>query len=399
MTGVFMTGDSEKRSRETGNETPVAVKLVPVKGGELTEVVELTGTLFGNEEATISAKVKGRLTQHLVDVGDRVKPGQILAEIDRKDYEIAARQMQAALSEALAEIGLTALPDAGFEPDKVPAVERARLEERNAGTQFERARRLFTQKPPLITEQDFADLETQYEVKKRDYQSALLQVRSRLALVHTRTAELEAAKQALEDSYVRAPAGEAANDTAIYAVARRLISPGEYVKEGDPLFDLIWDDPLKLRAAVPERFFPVIRVGQLLGITVEGLTEPIQGELTRISPSIALETRTFEIEGTVPNLEHRLLAGAFARATVAVGTTSVRFVPKASVLSFAGVDRVFSVSEGKVREHVVVRATGRNEHEELGDLIAVDRGIEGVSEVVAERVSQLAAGQAVTVQR
>src|SRR5690606_4262529 len=115
-----------------------------------------------------------------------------------------------------------------------------------------RARQLFAQKPPLISEQDFADLETAYEVAVRDHEIALLEARAQLATARSRYSELEAARQRLADTTVRAPQASLTTtqpSEGQFGVTQRLVSIGEYVREGDAMFRLVADDPVKLRAA------------------------------------------------------------------------------------------------------------------------------------------------------
>ena len=74
----------------------VPVTVAPAVVAAVQRSVEVTGTLFGDEEATVSAKVPGRIVQILRDVGDRAASGEPLAQIDKTDYELAAAQKQMA---------------------------------------------------------------------------------------------------------------------------------------------------------------------------------------------------------------------------------------------------------------------------------------------------------------
>src|SRR5436309_845451 len=110
---------------ERASET-VAVTLAPAHAGPVQRHVDVVGTLFGDEEATVSAKVPGRIVQIAKDVGDRVAPGQTLAQIDKTDYDLAVAQKKMAAGAALAKLGLSEMPPADFDLAKVPTVERAR---------------------------------------------------------------------------------------------------------------------------------------------------------------------------------------------------------------------------------------------------------------------------------
>lgn len=85
------------------------------------------------------------------------------------------------------------------------------------------------------------------------------------------------------------------------------------MKEGTPLFRLVDDDPVRLRAQVPERYGPQIRVGQKVVVSVEGYADLFEGTLTRIDAQIDPANRTFSIEAQIPNADRRLKPGAAPR--------------------------------------------------------------------------------------
>jgi membrane fusion protein (multidrug efflux system) len=203
------------------------------------------------------------------------------------------------------------------------------------------------------------------------------------------------ARQTLADTAVVAPnpwegpanpTTQPSDDT--YAIASRMVSVGEYVKEGTPLFRLIDDDPIKLRAAVPERYAAVVRVNQPVKVRVEAYSDEFAGRVTRINPQIDPANRTFMIEVLVPNEKHLLKAGAFARASVHTHSEeNVVFVPREAVVQFAGVSKVFTVgSDGKAIEHAVEVTDGPDE------LVEIVKGFEGNQSVVTEGASKLATG-------
>jgi multidrug efflux pump subunit AcrA (membrane-fusion protein) len=363
---------------------PVAVRVAPAQVRAVDRTVEVVGTLFGDEQATISAKVPGRVRTFHVDVGDRVTAGQPLAQVDPTDYELAVSQRRMALNEALAKLGLSELPDASFDVVTIATVERSKFQAANAKAKLERARQLFQAKPPLISEQDYADLETAYEVAERDYSVAQLEAKSQLALGRAKQSDLDAAMQRLADTIVRAP-GSSTPTTApttnaasrVYAVTSRNVSEGEYVREGDAMFELVADDPIKFRASVPERFIPDLKIDQPVHVRVDGREQAFPGRVSRINPAVDVQSRTFQIEVLVPNAERLLRPGAFARGVVVIGRDpSVVFVPQQAVVSFAGVDRVFTTKDGKAVEHVVQLG------EKAGELVAIRKGLEHAQDVV-----------------
>lgn len=372
-------------------ETPaVEVELAAVKIGPAERAIEVSGTLFGEEETVVSSKLSGRVTALFHDVGDAVEPGGALAQQEVRDYELELVERRAMLQASLAKLGLTELPPEEFDPSAVPTVVRARAEEANAEARYGRARQLFEDRPPLISQQDFADIETQREVARSDAEVAVLTARSVLAEARTQAAAAAVAEQRLADTTIRAPASPD-GDGPRYTVAERLVSLGEFLAAGTPAFRLVATELIKFRAEVPERYVGQVREGQGAAVWMEAYPEPFAGHVARISPSIDPQSRTFRIEINLPNPDGRLRSGAFARGRVSVEQDQgVTFVPESAVVTFAGVRKVFSVSDGKAVEHRV--KLGIRE----GGFVEVLGGLDAES-VVTSGSSGLAAGVPVRV--
>src|SRR5439155_777362 len=158
-------------------QEPVQVTVVNATVGPVQREVQIVGTLYGDEEATVSAKVPGRITHVFKDVGDRAAAGEPLAQIDKTDYELAVAQKQMAVQAALAKLGLSEFPPQNLDLDKIPTVERARLQRANAEAKFNRGNQLHEHTPPLISDQDYADLKPAFDVAKSNYQVELLMAR------------------------------------------------------------------------------------------------------------------------------------------------------------------------------------------------------------------------------
>jgi membrane fusion protein (multidrug efflux system) len=107
---------------------------------------------------------------------------------------------------------------------------------------------------------------------------------------------------------------------------------------------------------------------------------------------VELTNRTFEVEVTVPNPDGRLQPGAFARGSILTHTDeNVLFVPKASVVTFAGVSKVFTVADGKAVDHRVKVGIAMDDQVEI-----VDGLKSGAGDVVVGGAAKLAAGTPVT---
>ncbi|MGA2501084.1 MAG: efflux RND transporter periplasmic adaptor subunit, partial [Tepidisphaeraceae bacterium] len=268
-----------------------------------------------------------------------------------------------------------------------------------------RGKLLHDQNPPLLSDQDFADLKTAADVARSIYEVELLGTRALLAEAFCRRADLAVARKILEDATVlvphavkhitrpSSPTTQPAENS--WAVTARMVSIGEYVKEGTPLFKLVDDDPIRLRANVPERFVPEIMQGQTVFVTIEGYDRPFEGEVRRINAQIDSASRTFQVEVRISNADRRLKPGAFAKASIQTHIDrEVIYVPAAAVQSFAGVTRVYLVKDGKAVEQSVDPAppgSGRR------GWIEIRKGLSATDQVVVEGRNKLAAGTPVNV--
>jgi RND family efflux transporter MFP subunit len=215
------------------------------------------------------------------------------------------------------------------------------------------------------------------------YQDAIEEVRNRQAVMVQRRSELEIARQQLADTVIASPIDG--------AVSERQAAVGQYLPAGAPVVTLVRTHPLRLRLAVPEREAGVVRVGQIVDLTVEGDTNKYQGRVARLSPAIAENNRTLMIEAEVPNGQGALRPGSFAKADIVIeAAQEIVTVPRDSIITFAGIEKVLVVVKGKAVEKRV--RTGRR----IGEQVEVIEGIVPGNQVIVQP-GNLVAGEPVTV--
>ncbi|MCC6580033.1 MAG: efflux RND transporter periplasmic adaptor subunit [Phycisphaeraceae bacterium] len=380
-------------SAEQGNAAGVPVSLQPIRRQSVQREIEVVGTLWADEDTQIAAKVAGKTAAVFKDIGDTVAGDEPLAQIEKTDFELIVRQKSLAMQEALAKIGLSALPASPWDPDDVPTVRRAKLQTDNAHSRYNRGKKLFEQEPPRISEQEFDDLKTALAVANQDYDVAKLIARAVLEEARSRQGDLAIAQQKLLDSTVRAPLAQRDNGSPrVYTIADRSVSVGQYIKEGATLFRLIDTDLVKLKAKVPERYAHQAKVDQKARLRVDWSTDEFWGRVSRINPQIDPDNRTFEVEIEIANPRHVLKPGAFVGAFIQTHEdSSVVFVPQDAVINFAGVNKVFTVAEGKAKEMPVSLGTRQ------GDWVEVTQGLTGDEQVVVAGAGRLASGVTVKV--
>jgi RND family efflux transporter MFP subunit len=376
----LLAGCDRGKAAPTQEVPPTPVTTAPAAARRVERAVEVLGTLHGEAEATISNKVTGRIRGVLADVGSVVSGGAPLLELEPEDFQRAVQTAEWALRQSLARLGTAELPGDTFDIDAAPSVVRARAQLENEKSRLARLAELARARGGVVSEQDVKDAETTVAVAAAGLDQERLTLRALVAETHQRAADLETARSRLADARVLAPPG------GPWAVAARRVSVGEYVREGTALFELVTSDPLLLRARVPERYSPVVRVDQAVTLQVEAFGErAFPARVARVNPTVDADSRTFGIEAVVENAGGELRPGAFARASLVVGTEEVVVVPLDAVVSFAGIDKVFLVEGGKAVERLV-KVGGR-----VGDAVEVT-GLPAGAEVVVTGQTVLTQG-------
>jgi RND family efflux transporter MFP subunit len=371
----------EERPGGAASLTTREVRVVRAETGNLARTVVVSGTLGADEEAQLGPKIAGRLISLNVDLGDHVRRGQALARLSPTDLQLRIRQAESALQQARAQLGLPAGGSGTVDPDDTALVKQASANLTQAQLTRDRMARLLEQQ--LIPQQDFDAAEAALQVAEARRQEAIETARTRQALVGQRLSELDIARQALRDSTVTAPFDG--------MIRERMAGVGDYVAVGQPVVVLVRVNPLRLRLEVPEREAAGVRGGQPVRLTVEGSPGTHEGRVARISPSIREESRTLLVEAEVPNPSGRLRPGSFAKAEIVTQADEPAvLVPTASIVSFAGIEKVIGVADGKAVEKRV--KTGRR----AGDRVEILEGT-AAGDVVVVEPGNLVDGQPVTI--
>jgi RND family efflux transporter MFP subunit len=370
----------EASARKISADKPRRVERAFAMLRPMEKALTVTGTLAAQENATLSAKVPGRLDRIAVDLGSVVKRGDLIAQVERSDYELRVKQAQAAVAEARAALGLPLQgTEQNFAVETVATVKQAKAVLEEAANNRERVVRL--SKEGISSQSELDTVETTHKVALTRYDSAVEEARTRLAVLAQRRADLEIAEQQLRDSSICAPFDG--------AIQSRTASPGEFLQLGDPVVSLVRLDPLRLRLEVPERDSIHVQTNQHVRIMVDGNTNVFHGTVARVSPAITEQNRMLIVEADVP-AQPGLRPGLFVRANIVVNENErVLSVPANALIVFAGIEKVITIADGKARECAVT--TGRR----AGNWIEIVSGLKTGDPVVLNPGS-LRTGQPVT---
>ena len=372
---------SQRQGRANDNRAPRQVKTTAVAETPFGETVTANGTLAAFDQTTVSVKVPGRVRTISVDLGSVVRRGQVIAQVDSQDYILRVQQAEAALQQARARLGLSPEGnDDRIDPEQTSTVRQARAVYDEAKFNRDRAARLVEQ--GVIAKAEFDSANATFKVAEGRYQDAYEEVRNRQGILAQRKSELDLARQQLKDTSVVAPLDG--------IVQEKRTSVGEYLAAGAPLVNIVRMDPLRLRAEIPERESRTVRTGQDVRVTVEGDTNIYVGKIMRLSPVIAEQNRMLVVEADVRN-NGTLRPGSFAHAEIVTNDAKMAVtVPNNAIVTFAGIEKVILVQNGKALERPIT--TGRRSAE-FTEIVA---GV-NVGEKVIVDPGNLQSGQAVEV--
>ena len=365
----------------SGDKTARQVKTATVAETPFGETVTANGTLAAYDQTTVSVKVPGRVQSISVDLGSVVSQGQVIAQVDPEDYKLRVQQADAALAQARARLGLAPEGnDDRIDPEQTATVRQARAVLDEARYNRDRAARLVEQ--GVIAKAEFDAATATFKVAEGKYQDAYEEIRNRQGVLAQRRSELALARQQLKDTAVIAPLNG--------IVQEKRTSVGEYLAAGAPVVNIVKMDPLRLRAEIPERESHAVHTGQDVRVSVEGDTTVYSGKILRLSPVIAEQNRMLVVEADVRN-NGKLRPGSFAHAEIVTNDAKMAVtVPNNAIVTFAGIEKVLVVQNGKALEKPIT--TGRR----ATDFTEIINGV-NVGEKVIVDPGNLQTGQAVEV--
>src|SRR5262245_10639519 len=384
-----------------------------VEGRAVQRSVDTVGSLLAWEEAIARSQLSGTIARLRADLGDAVREGQPLADLDRREADLTIDQLAADLAAARENL---ARARAAVDASRAN-LERVRDSRRSLAADVERARADAEWKQRELERNQ--ELRSKELIAARDVDQARAQSQAADALVQmaetalgqhgdqlrSAEAQLEADRGAVKAAEAQVRQREAAvelgkkrlTDTVVPApltgvVAKRHVSVGEFVKDNTPLFTVVATDPLKYTGTVAERAAPAIRAGQDVRLTVDafpGRTFP--GQVARVAPVVDVPTRTLALEARVPNGQGLLRPGFFGRGAVLVRRDArVPFIPAEALVYVVGISKVFVVADGRAQERLV-RAGPRS-----AGWIEIVEGVKPGEVVATSGLAQLYDGAPVT---
>lgn len=336
-------GKHSESARAADTGTPVRVRAVTVGETAWPTVYEATGTVRARTAAVVSAKVMGYVRDVKVRVGDRVRQGQLLVELDARDLEANWRQAQAALDEAR-----SAVPEA----ESAVAAAKAGLE--LAQVTFRRMEDLFQKRS--ISNQEYDEA----RARLRQAQAQLEMAQARRQQLAAKIRQAEQAVQAAE--VVRGYARIAAPFDGL--VVEKNVEPGNLAAPGAPLLVIEQEGGYRFEAAVEESRLGTVRAGQAVRVKLDALGRELAGRVSEIVPAVDAAARSFTVKIDLPAAQG-LRSGLFGRAIFETGSRRGIAIPASALSERGQLASVFVIEQGAARTRLVSPGARRGEQVEI----------------------------------
>lgn len=336
---VSACGGKEEAPAETSSN--MAVALTPVQSFPLARSVVVSGPVSPYEEMQLGVELSGqRVTRLNIDVGQPVRKGQVLLELDHRTLDSALAQAEASTQQARATLELA---------------------------QAQQARGSKLAGGQLISASDLDQL-----------RATTLQAQAQLA---TARASQDAARLQRDFAELRAPADG--------VISKRLVQPGQVVSAGTELLRLIRDGRLEWRAELPEHQLADVDVGNDIALSYAG--QQIAGRVRAVTPGVDAQTRTGTVYADLPD-PGPLKPGTFVEGRILTGDGQSLMVPATAVVQRDGHSYVFTMKDAQTVERRRVR-TGQTTQ----GRVEIIEGLKAGEQVVSEGAGFLGDGDRVRV--
>ncbi len=356
-------GDVAREPEPAVTSAPaIAVSVITPAVQQWPAIYEATGTVRARTSSIIAAKWMGYVREVKVQVGDQVRPGQLLVALDARDLDSSVAQAAAAREEVRNEI-----PEA----DSAVAAAKASLD--LAQSTFQRMNELYGKKS--ISDQEFDEA----SAKLKAAQAAFEMARAKRSQLDGRLAQAD--QQVRAAQVTRSYADVQAPFAGI--VTAKSVDPGNLATPGAPLLT-IERDGYRLEASVEESKLGSIHVGQPVSVTLDGIDRTLDARVSEIVPAVDAASRSYTVKIDLP-AEPGLRSGIFGRARFQLGSRSVLAIPFAAVTERGQLQSVFVEENGFARTRLITLGDqAKDQVEVLSGLTAGEKVISPVPQGLAD---------------
>ena len=295
---------ADRRQTGSADAAPIAPVAVATRT-PLTNTLNVAGEFVPFQEVELHAKVAGYIKHIYVDIGDRVKAGQVLATLDIPELAAQVQGADAGVRQTQEQI-IRAKSE----------VQRAQANYAAFHSAYKRLQQASAAQPGLIAQQELDDAQAKDLATAAQVDSAKSALSAMQQQLEISRADQQRYSSLADYSRITAPFNGVV--TWRYADTGSLIQAGTTNANAMPVVKLAEVNMLRLRVPVPESLTGFIRNGDTANIRVQATGESFAGKVSRNTASLDTATRTMQVEIDVPNKNDKLTPGMYADVSLDV---------------------------------------------------------------------------------
>ncbi len=363
--GCSATGEDKKPNEKVGQRPPVAVEVTKVTAANITDGIEVIGTLSSKFGAEVKSEYTGIVAEVYVTEWVQVEKGTPLARLDTREGELVLKKAQTAVEIAKANLM------------------QVEVAANRANREYERALKL--KEVGLITQQNLDDARTERE-------AAAVRISAAKAQIQAAEEDVEHAQTRLSKAIIRSPRKG--------VISWRNVNVGDYVGEmgAKPMFRIVDNRVLELTVTVPSGEMGAVRMGQALTFSTDAIPgKTFTGKVMFINPTVNEADRSVRVVAEVENTPEQLKGGLFVKGQILTGKrTGVIKIPRIALLTWdvaATKAEIFVVNENVAHRRTV--RTGNIS----GDQVEIISGLASGQQVITRGGFNVKDGDKVNVTR
>ena len=319
----------------TENTTPPA-SVVAVTRATLANTLTVAGEFLPYQEVELHAKVAGYIRHINVDIGDKVKAGEVLATLDVPELQAQVQGAQAGVRQTQAQI-LRAKNDVARAEANYAAVHSA----------AQRLKQASDARPGLIAQQELDDAQAKDQESAAQVDAAKSAFEAMQQQLGVSQAQQQQVTSMADYSRITAPFDGIV--TWRYADTGALIQAGTSNAGSAPVVKIAQVSTLRLRLPVPGDIVPFVHDGDSASIHIDALNRTIMGKVNRSTGALDPATRTMQVEVDVPNRDGSLAPGMYAEVTLNVRRSGDALVVPVQAIDRSEAQPVVLVVDGQNR--------------------------------------------------
>lgn len=358
----------ERNGADRGADPVLVVPVAKSVRGSISDDITVTGEFVPYQEIDVMAKVAGYIRTISVDIGDRVRTGQVLAQLEVPEMQNDITRASAAVEESKADIATAQ-----------DQLNRAKSARDMAHLSYTRVLDVAKREPGLVPQQEVDEAHAKDLIAEAEVSAGQSSLQA--AERKTSMAVAEQARWQTLQNYTVITAPFDGVVTKRYANTGAMIQAGIASQtQAMPIVRLSQNRLLRLILPVPESAVPAIHNGETVDVTVGALHRTFPGRVSRFAGEVQKSTRTMDTEVDVRNPDFLLVPGMFADVKLCLQkSTNVLTVPLDAVDETGGAPQIYAVRDSRIRILLVTTGLKTPQQEEIrsgiqeGELVITGR--------------------------